>query len=373
MQKRGRKRTSIKLPKHIDASKLPTGVWFNSSGQGRWVLEWFDQNGKRRHKKIAGNKATLSEIWQAFDANKKEHLPNCFKKISLEFQQSIEYKDLKISTRRDYEGCHQAICNSETSDGKRFGDIDINHWTVGTVRKYRDFRAEHSRSRANKELGYISRVLAWAYCYEKVKSNPAKGIPKLHINPRQHYASAKDYQFLLNVARESNYWYMPIAMEIAYLCRMRLSEVLDLTDANELENGLLIKRRKGSRDNIVEWNDQLKKLWQTAKATRNKILTDRKQPQRIEPDKRFIFISEFTGDRIQVSSLKTAKNRIDKQAEEKAQKLGIDYVHFTFHDLKRKGISDTIGDKQKASGHRNASMLNIYDVSIEVVKPAGEK
>jgi len=47
---------------------------------------------------------------------------------------------------------------------------------------------------------------------------------------------------MLNVAKESNYWYVPIAMELAYLCRMRLSEVLNFTDANQLENGLLIKR-----------------------------------------------------------------------------------------------------------------------------------
>ncbi|MCQ8104313.1 hypothetical protein NP590_09360, partial [Methylomonas sp. SURF-2] len=52
------------------------------------------------------------------------------------------------------------------------------------------------------------------------------------------------------VAKASNYWYAWPAMEIAYLCRMRLSEVLDLTDANELPEGLLIKRRKRSRDNI---------------------------------------------------------------------------------------------------------------------------
>ena len=45
--------------------------------------------------------------------------------------------------------------------------------------------------------------------------------------------------------------------------------------------------------------------------------------------------------------------------------MGLDYTHFTFHDLKRKGIT---GNKQEASGHRNASMLNIYDV-----KPVGEK
>jgi len=61
-----------------------------------------------------------------------------------------------------------------------------------------------------------------------------------------------------------------------------------------------------------------------------------------------------------VSSLKTAKARIDQQIK-KSDELGIAFNDF-FHDLKRKGVSGTIGNKQDASGHRNASMLNIYDV-----------
>ena len=181
---------------------------------------------------------------------------------------------------------------------------------MGAVRKYRDFHAEESRSRANKELGYISRIFSWAYAYQKVKFNPAKSIPKLSIKPRQHYAEDKDYELLLQVAKESGYWYMPIAMEIAYLCRMRLSEVLDLTETNALPDGLLINRREGSQSNIVAWTENLSALWQSAISKRNEILMDRHQPL---ADNRPIFISEQTGDILQRGALKTAKKRIDAQ------------------------------------------------------------
>ena len=77
-----------------------------------------------------------------------------------------------------------------------------------------------------------------------------------------------------------------------------------------------------------------------------------------------MFISERTGDRIQVSSLKTALARIGTAAEQAAKERGIEFVRFTFHDLKRKGVSDKEGDKQRVSGHRTASMLNFYDVKI---------
>jgi len=73
-----------------------------------------------------------------------------------------------------------------------------------------------------------------------------------------------------------------------------------------------------------------------------------------------------------VSSLKTAKARIDQQIK-KSNELGIAFNDFiSFHDLKRKGVTDTSKNKQEASGHRNASMLNIYDVELKTVKPAGK-
>ena len=50
-------------------------------------------------------------------------------------------------------------------------------------------------------------------------------------------------------------------MEIAYLCRLRAVEVVNLTEANALEAGILTNRRKGSRDNVVRWNARLRHAW----------------------------------------------------------------------------------------------------------------
>ena len=61
--------------------------------------------------------------------------------------------------------------------------------------------------------------------------------------------------------------------------------------------------------------------------------------------------------------------RINGFAAEKAKNEGIEFNHFTFHDLKRKGISDAVGNKMKASGYRSPEMMNVYDVKIDVVEP----
>lgn len=366
------KRTSKHIPSHIDADKLPKRTWYDKSGKGKWMLRYKDDvTGKWRSKRLCSSLASMAEIWQAVES---EQQPSelTFAILSTEFQKTHTWNRLSPLTQRDYIDCHNSIIDKKANN-MTLGNIAIKLWTTGTVRKYRDSRAKTSESRANKELAYIKRIFSWAYEYEHVKKNPSLGVKKLTIKPRQHYAEDKDYYFMLTAAKNSAYWYAPIAMELAYLCRMRLSEVLDLTDANALNNGLLIKRRKGSKDNIVAWYPRLSEAWNTAINRRNSILRQRKQPLPVSTDKRYVLISDRTGDKVQVSSLKTAMARIGKQAEQAAKDQGVEFIRFTFHDLKRKGVSDTSGDKQEASGHRSAQMLNVYDVKPAVVKPAGEK
>ncbi|WP_347989458.1 hypothetical protein [Methylomonas sp. AM2-LC] len=55
----------------------------------------------------------------------------------------------------------------------------------------------------------------------------------------------------------------------------------------------------------------------------------------------------------------------------KAEALGLS--RFKFHQLKAKGVSDTFGDKQRASGHKTAAMVDVYDRKPAQVKPAGEE
>ncbi|MCQ8128812.1 hypothetical protein [Methylomonas rivi] len=360
------------IPSRIDAKKLPTGVWWNKSGLGKWMIKIKDNaTGKWKSKRICGPSATLAEIWQAYESQNLA-VVTTFSTISRDFQATPIWRKLATSTQKDYLDCHQHICGRSISTNGKLGDLPITSWTVGLVRKYRDSRGESSESRANKEIAYIKRVFSWAYEYEKIKSNPTLGVKKLSIKPRQHYAEDRDYEFMLQVARASNYWYVWPAMEIAYLCRMRLSEVLDLTDANELPEGLLIKRRKGSRDNITEWNPRLRSAWDFAVSTRNRILAERKQPHPIRAEDRHIIVSERTGDKIVVDSLKTAMGRITVSTKKAAEEMGVNWIPFTFHDLKRKGVSDTTGNKLDASGHRTAAMLNVYDVKMKTVKPSNE-
>lgn len=88
--------------------------------------------------------------------------------------------------------------------------------------------------------------------------------------------------------------------------------------------------------------------------------------------RRFIIVAGH-GGALQKSSLDTTWQRFIN----KAIKDGVltEEQRFALHDLKRRGITDTPDDrkqKQDASGHRDESMLDIYDFSLPLVSPSAE-
>lgn len=156
------------------------------------------------------------------------------------------------------------------------------------------------------------------------------------------------------------------------LTRLRGIEVVTLTDANELDEGILTNRRKGSRDNIVRWTPRLRAVWDRAKAIHAKVWERRRTAIPNAPSKRFIIVASHGGP-LRKTSLDTAWQRfitlaiMDGVIEPEER--------FALHDLKRRGITDTTGtraDKQEASGHRDSKMMDVYDLSLPVVSPSAD-
>lgn len=164
-------------------------------------------------------------------------------------------------------------------------------------------------------------------------------------------------------------WYV---MEIGYLCRLRGIETITLTDENELEEGVLTNRRKGSRDNIARWKPRLRAAWDAAKAVRSETWQRLKKPVPFRADLRFLIVSA-SGGQLSKSGLDTPFQRLIMSAIEKG--VLTEEQRFGMHDFKRKGITDTSGtraDKQQASGHKDESMMDVYDLSVPVVNPSAD-
>jgi len=54
---------------------------------------------------------------------------------------------------------------------------------------------------------------------------------------RMSFLAIREYRFVLDLARQSGSPYLANIMELAYMCRLRLSEVLDLDRSCLLKEG----------------------------------------------------------------------------------------------------------------------------------------
>jgi hypothetical protein len=91
------------------------------------------------------------------------------------------------------------------------------------------------------------------------------------------------------------------------------------------------------------------------------------KPVPFRAEQRFLIVSA-SGGQLSKSGLDTAFQRLIAQAIEK--NILTEQQRFGMHDFKRRGITDTAGtraEKQQASGHKDESMMDVYDLSIPIV------
>lgn len=210
------------------------------------------------------------------------------------------------------------------------------------MRSYVDARSGSSRSRANHELRYLRRLFGWAAERDLIPANPARGVKILRVPPRQRYVSDGEYADFLAHAG-ARYPYLAPVAELAYLCRLRLSEVCDIQRTDCRDDGLFAARRKGSKDALTGWTPRLRAAVDYASSLHGPIAG-------------LWLIPSPSRGRMAESTIQTAWQR------SMTAWAALGNARFTVHDLKRKGVSDAEGDKLAASGHRSTAMLRIYDV-----------
>lgn len=71
-------------------------------------------------------------------------------------------------------------------------------------------------------------------------------------------------------------------------------------------------------------------------------------------------IHDKDGCPVHYEAFKTAWHRLMKKALDSGLK-----EKYTFHDIKAKGVSD---HKQKHSGHKSATMRNVYDRKLDEIE-----
>jgi len=380
--KRGRKRQhNPNMPKHIDQTALPRDVYFDHRGSGCWYTLYFNEAGRRQRSNVCAANVTLSELHRLIEERNGVDRDS-LQYLCDEFHKSQQYQILSNSTHDDYCYSRDVLVAFPTKLSKPLGELAVRNFTPAMIQRIIDKIAEAGTpSKAAHVLRYLRRVMQWGRNRGFVTDNPAKGIEAPKERKQRRLPDSTVMANLISFAHQQGQltrgqkgacspylWYV---MEIGYLCRLRGIETITLTDENELEEGVLTNRRKGSRDNIVRWTPRLRAAWDAAKAVRTATWEKRKKPVPFRADQRYLIVSS-SGGQLSKSGLDTAFQRLIVQAIEK--QIITEEQRFGMHDFKRKGITDTVGtraDKQQASGHKDESMMDVYDLSLPVVDPSG--
>ena len=364
------------IPDHIDQRKLPTGCYWNRRDRNWYML----RNGKRS-KPIADADALLSDLHKAMELAQGTDSSTLDYMLG-QFEESGQFKsEISEATRTDYRYCRDVLQRHATKLGVTFAYLRRDAIKPPLIQRLVNDIAKKFPTKANHVKRYLSVAYQWGMLNGYTVSNIAQGVRqakerKAHRMPEEDAARAVIALLRVRGAMPSRRKgsvapYVWAVAEIAYRCRMRGVEVRNLTDANRTDTGVIVKRVKGSDDNLTTWCPELTEAWSWLVSRRARIWL--KKPSFRAQALRPLVVSE-DGAALSKSALNSAWRRAMAVAIE-AGVIGVD-SRFGLHGLKHRGVTDTPGrkaDKKAASGHKTDAMLDLYDHALQVVEAAGKR
>lgn len=373
---RARSKHDPSIPRHIDQAQIPRGIYWDKSGNGRWFVLERQADGKPKRRTVAASKAYLSDLHRI--AEQLLGVERGTVRAVLDaFHESTDFKGLAPRTRDDY-GRYRDIAMKVPTKRGELGAIPVAQLSPPVIQRVVESIAGQGHpTKANHLLRYLRRCFRWGVNHGHCTNNPAAGVQQAREAKQVRVPELARYHEVLAFAQARAQLqartqgacppYLPLVMELAYLCRLRGIEVLDLTDAHVKPEGLLGKRRKGSRDTITAWSPRLRAVVDAALARRKAANDKHKRPTPLQPELRPLIVAEDGGP-LTKSGLDSAWQRLMKQAVEAG--VIADGERFGLHAMKHRGITDTVGtvkEKQQAGGHRSEAMAHRYDHSVPVV------
>ncbi|MGQ7072163.1 site-specific integrase, partial [Escherichia sp. SP-MK2] len=219
---------------------MPKGVFFRPSGY------YWKPGGTTE--KLAPPDATKAEVWVAYEKvveGRKNVLT--FSQLWRKFLNSSDYSDLAPRTQKDYLAHEKNLLAV-------FGEAEAKAIKPEHVRRYMDARGKRSRVQANHEHSSMSRVYRWGYQRGYVPGNPCVGVDKFPKPQRDRYITDDEYLAIYNHASTP----VKAAMEIAYLCAARVSDVLKMNWNQIMDKGIFIQQGKNGVKQIKVWSDRLR-------------------------------------------------------------------------------------------------------------------
>lgn len=345
----GAKRThrKVKWPKYVYESKGRV-VWRKYLGKvdGRYS--------SAKEIVLCKAPATDSQVWEHYLRVSDQATDTLIWLLSV-YHDSTQFRSLAIKTQEDYQGYRVKLVTYPVVGGRKFGDIPYAKIRRTIIRSYLDnytkANGDLAPVAANRHIQYLKSAFNWAReRYDAVRDNPCEKVKLNKETARTRYVSDEEYTAAIHVAVAGGSPYIAAFMELAVLCRARRSEIASLTQADVGEEGILLRRGKGSEGEVTTWTKRLEGAVSYARSL---------NPNAVTPISGGYLIHDKRGQMFTSSALNSAWKR-----------LMVKYIaqggeHFTFHDLKAKGYSDMKGEQ--FAGHKSPLMHKVYNRKLRKI------
>lgn len=297
----------------------------------------------------------------ALEHNEKRR-KNCLFSIRDRYLSSNRYAGLMATTQKSYQELIDVFLRNEISvDGerKRLGDLMPDQITLPYMNAIKESlytrhkgRGEQGTSYVNGQIRVLRAMLSWALnnIYDLgIEHNPVKGIELGKEPTRSRYVSDEEYLVQYDFSVDNAPPWMPLMFEFCYLLACRSVEVCSLSMDDIKEDGIVVKRTKGSKTNIIRWSERLTEVKEAALIYRGKVgtLTE-------------YLLPSGSGNKLTKNTIQAAMSELKKKMRSAP---GVEIEPWTLHDLKRKGISDA--SDPKIGGHKSASIMERYLTMIK--------
>lgn len=208
----------------------------------------------------------------------------------------------------------------------------------------------------NRETTFLSTAISWACNYIHdlgITGNPLIGFKKYKEQGRERFVTDEEFEIQKREAAHIRPW-LPVLFDLTYLLACRGAEVLNIRLSDCIEKGIIVRRLKGSRTNLIRWSPALRQAYQAAIALHDKAAQTVDDPW---------LLCKRNGEAITSSGLHTYLQRLKRHMDAK----GLGHIYWNLHALKHKAISES-SDK-KIAGHKTEAMRLRYDQSLPEHSP----
>ncbi|MES2181015.1 MAG: hypothetical protein V4493_02825 [Pseudomonadota bacterium] len=309
--------------------------------------------------RLCSMESPISDVWQAYESLQQNE-NNTLRWLLDTYNASDANKKNVTSVQSQHEGYRNAIAEALGAKGTRFGDLTLDRINRLMIRRYLDIAIY--KVSANRQIQYLKAAWNWgSQRYAQVpQQNPCEKVTLNKEHSRVRYVEDWEYALVQDIILQTTRsHYLIVMMELAYLCRLRCSEVRNLKHSDILDGCIRIVRGKGSLGELTRISPRLEAAINTAKAI---------YPAAQAPNTGIYLLHDAKGLKVQKNRFDSAWQRVMEKAlnsgiEVDGQRLKLEEA-FNFHDLKAKGVSD---HTEHHSGHKTEKARQIYIRKLQQV------